>query len=96
VCPGVEEFSKLNDSIYFRDESGVYVNLFIPSELYWREKGLRIRQVTTFPDAPATALEFTAPQPVEMALRIRMPAWATSGVVVKINGRRSRIPGINR
>ncbi len=67
MCPGVEEFSKLNDSIYFRDESGVYVNLFIPSELYWREKGLRIRQVTTFPDAPATALEFNAPQPVEMA-----------------------------
>ena len=35
---GVEEFSKLTDSIYFRDQSGLYVNLFIPSEVNWREK----------------------------------------------------------
>lgn len=43
---GVEEYSKLTDSIYFRSENALYVNLFIPSELNWRDRGLRIRQTT--------------------------------------------------
>ncbi len=29
---------------------GVYVNLFIPSELNWEEKGFRLRQDTKFPE----------------------------------------------
>ena len=37
---GVEEYSKLNDSIYWRDEEGVFVNLFIPSELELGREGL--------------------------------------------------------
>ena len=41
---GVESFSKLADSIYFHDKDGVYVNLFVSSDLDWEEKGLRIRQ----------------------------------------------------
>jgi DUF1680 family protein len=87
---GVEEFSKLNDSIYFydhADDAGLYVNLFIPSELHWREKGIRIRQENKFPDTPATTLEVTLSQPVHMPLRLRIPYWATSGASVKINGR---------
>ena len=43
---GVEEYSKLNDSIYWHDREGLYVNLFIPSELHWAEKGFRLRQDT--------------------------------------------------
>ena len=41
---GVEEYSKLNDSIYWQRRSGLYVNLFIPSELDWRERGFRMTQ----------------------------------------------------
>ncbi len=84
---GVEEFSKLNNSIYFHDGAGLYVNLFIPSELHWKEKGLRVRQENSFPDTPTTTLVFTASQPVHMPLRLRIPYWATSGAAVKINGR---------
>src|SRR6185437_6549520 len=84
---GVEEFSKLNNSIYFHDGAGLYVNLFIPSELHWKEKGLRVRQENSFPDTPATTLLFTASSPVHMPLRLRIPYWATSGASVKINGR---------
>jgi hypothetical protein len=42
---GVESFSKLADSIYFHDENGLYVNLFVASELDWEEKGIRVRQI---------------------------------------------------
>jgi DUF1680 family protein len=83
---GVEEFSKLNDSIYFHDHSGLYVNLFIPSELNWREKGVRIRQENTFPDTPSTTLAITLSHTVNMPLRLRIPYWATSGASAKING----------
>ena len=52
---GVEEYTKLNNSIYWKDAAGLYVNLFMPSELDWKEKGLRVRQVTTFPEQQSTS-----------------------------------------
>ena len=83
---GVEEYSKLNDSIYWHDGQGVYVNLFIPSELNWAEKGFKLRQETRFPEQPGTALTVTVAKPAQMPLRLRIPEWA-NGATVKINGR---------
>src|ERR1035438_4208696 len=84
---GVEEYAKLNDSIYFHDEDGVYVNLFIPSELKWAEKGVTLRQQTAFPNEPSTTLTISAEKPVDLAVRLRIPYWLTSGGSVKINGK---------
>ena len=53
---GSESFSKLGDSIYFRDDEGIFVNLFIASELSWRERGVRLVQETRFPEEGATSL----------------------------------------
>jgi DUF1680 family protein len=83
---GVEEYSKLNDSIYWRDEEGVFVNLFIASELDWAEKGFRLRQETRFPEQSATTLTVTAAKSGNLAMRLRIPAW-TRAASVKINGR---------
>lgn len=83
---GVEEYSKLNDSIYWHDAEGVYVNLFIPSELDWAERGLKLRQETRFPEQGATTLTIAAARPAPLALRLRIPAW-THGAAVKINGK---------
>lgn len=84
---GVEEFSKLADSIYFRDDDGLYVNLFIPSEVTWPEKKMKLRQETNFPDEQRISLAVTADQPVTAAIRIRVPAWIASPASVKINGK---------
>jgi DUF1680 family protein len=95
-CTGtaVEEFSKLADSIYFHDGVGVYVNLFIPSELDWQEKGVRVRQQTGFPESASTTLVIAAAHAVEFPLRVRIPGWADEGVSAKINGRRvEAMPG---
>jgi hypothetical protein len=88
-CTGtaVEEYSKLNDSIYFHDNEGVYVNLFVASELSWPEKGLRLKQETKFPEQPGTTLTVQPDRPVEMTIRLRIPEWLTSGGSVKLNGR---------
>lgn len=84
---GVEEYSKLNDSIYWRDEGGIYVNLFVPSELDWTEKGLRLRQETKYPDSQSTTLTVTAAPAVPLAIRMRIPGWLKSAPTVKLNGK---------
>jgi len=83
---GVEEFAKLNDTIYFHDDNSVYVNLYIPSEVDWQEKKLKLRQETDFPRQQGTKLTITAQQPADVALRLRIPYWARGGSV-KVNGR---------
>ena len=84
---GVEEYSKLNDSIYWHDGQGLYVNLFIPSELDWTEKGFKLRQETKFPEQQGTKLTVTSDKPVQMAMRVRVPGWLKSAPTVKINGK---------
>jgi uncharacterized protein len=83
---GVEEYAKLNDSIYWHDDRGLYVNLFVPSELNWQDKGLRLRQETNFPDDHTTSLTLTVDKPVQTAIRLRIPSW-TKAARVKLNGR---------
>ncbi len=84
---GVEEYSKLNDSIYWQDDHGVFVNLFIPSELNWTEKGFRLRQDTGFPEQASTRLRIAVDAPTRLSLRLRVPSWLTSSPTVKLNGK---------
>jgi DUF1680 family protein len=83
---GAEEFSKFGNSIYFHNDRELYVNLFIASELSWPQKGLRLRQATSFPEEEGTTLAIEASQPVALAIKIRVPWWAERGATVKING----------
>ncbi|MGH9597995.1 MAG: hypothetical protein ACRD3K_14470, partial [Edaphobacter sp.] len=53
---GSEEYAKLTDSIYFHDNDSLYVNLFVPSELNWKERGLHLSQKTKFPEEQTTTL----------------------------------------
>jgi len=84
---GAEEFSKLNDSIYWHDDKGLYVNLFVPSELNWSEKGVHIRQTNKFPEQQSTLLTVTTDKPTAFEMRIRVPEWIADGSSVKINGK---------
>jgi uncharacterized protein len=83
---GIEEYAKTNDTIYFHDTNGIYVNLFIASEVSWPEKGLKLVQDTAFPEEEATTLTVEAKKPVMMSVHIRVPYWATRGFGVKVNG----------
>ena len=83
---GSEEYAKLNDSIYFHDDSSVYVNLFIPSKLDWKERGLQLRQTTKYPNEQRITLTMDAAPSKPTTLKIRVPYWATKGVTVAVNG----------
>ena len=87
VGTGMENHTKYGDTIYFHDDRSLYVNLFIPSELTWKDKGIGVRQQTRFPEEDTTHLTITAKQPARLALKVRYPSWARSGMTVTINGK---------
>jgi len=93
VGTGMENHGKYNDTIYFHDDSSLYVNLFIPSELTWKEKGIKVRQLTKYPEQNSTSLAISADTPVRLAIKVRYPSWASSGMTVLVNGQRQAIAG---
>lgn len=88
-CNGtaLESSTKLQNSIYFRskDNQALYVNLYIPSTLEWTERKVTIDQTTDFPNADNTRL--TVKGSGKFDIKVRVPAWATKGFFVKINGK---------
>ena len=93
---GVENHAKYGDSIYFHDNATLWVNLFIPSVLNWREKGITLRQETKYPEEEGTTLIFQMSQPTQLAVNLRVPYWATHGVTVKVNGQPQEISAAPR
>ena len=72
----------------FTTTTRLWVNLFIPSELNWREKGLSLRQETRYPEGGESKFHGQdADDRSIFALRLRYPGWATQGVAVAVNGR---------
>lgn len=79
----------------FHNDRTLWVNQFIASELTWRERGVTVRQDTTFPDTSATKLTIRATAPTEFELRLRVPQWATEGVTLKIDGQDQAVTAQN-
>ncbi|KAI1859452.1 hypothetical protein JX265_010455 [Neoarthrinium moseri] len=81
---GLEQNSKLADSIYGYDSSGLYVHMFAPSVLKWTAKGVTVTQSTTFPASDTTTLAISGTSG-SWTLKIRIPSW-TSGATISVNG----------
>jgi uncharacterized protein len=90
---GMESNAKYADGIYFHsaDNNALYVNLFVPSSLNWKDKGVSVKQETNYPDEGKTKLTFTCNAPADLTLNIRHPYWATQGCTVTINGERQQV-----
>ncbi|QDA61649.1 glycoside hydrolase family 127 protein [Hymenobacter jejuensis] len=87
VGSGFESHSKYGEAIYYHGAKDLYVNLFIPSELNWQERGVKVVQNTKYPEEETTRLTIQTKKPVDMPLHLRYPAWATHGVTLKVNGK---------
>lgn len=87
VGSGMENHGKYNEYIYTHQGNALYVNLFIPSELTWKEKGVKLRQQTAFPyeaNIKLTVVEGSGSFP----LNIRYPSWVKGGALkIKVNGK---------
>lgn len=91
VGSGFENQVKYGEGIYYHTNESLYINLFIPSQLTWKEKGFQLKQETAFPENGITTLTVEKAPAALLALHIRYPAWATDGVSVKVNGKAQRI-----
>lgn len=85
---GMENHVKYNENIYYKGKDGsLYVNLFIPSELNWNEKGMKITQNTNIPENDSTVLTIAGKNPGTFPVRIRKPYWAKQATVY-VNGKK--------
>lgn len=87
----MENHSKYGDTIYFHDDASIYLNLFIASELKWGDKDLVLRQETRFPEDDGTRLTFHCRKSLPLSLKVRCPAWAQSGLILTVNGKRQPV-----
>lgn len=90
VGTGFENHSKYGEAIYYHTDNSLYVNLFIPSELTWSEKGMKIRQETEFPENGKVNLKIQAEKPIKWTLNLRYPKWSKN-VEVKVNGKKIKV-----
>ncbi|WP_433765753.1 beta-L-arabinofuranosidase domain-containing protein [Flavobacterium ginsenosidimutans] len=95
-CNGtaLESSTKLQNSIYFKsiDNHALYVNLYVPSTVKWKEKNVTIEQTTSFPNEDHTQL--TIKGEGKFDLNVRVPHWATKGFFVKINGKDEKVKAV--
>ena len=87
VGSGFESHAKYGEAIYYHNDQGIYVNLFIPSEVNWRAKGITLHQETSFPAEENTALTIQTDKPVTTTIYLRYPSWSKN-VKVNVNGKK--------
>ena len=90
VGTGMENHGKYGQFVYTHHANALYVNLFVASELNWKEKGLKLRQETQFPYAETSRITITqspnTKQPIP--IMVRYPGWVKPGLFsVKVNGK---------
>ncbi|MCU4676459.1 glycoside hydrolase family 127 protein [Catenovulum sp. 2E275] len=86
VGSGIENHGKYGEMIYAKDDSSIYVNLFIASTLTDTDKGIVLTQNTAFPDVNSTEFTISKGQ-ANFELKIRRPNWIQGGEVeAKLNG----------
>ena len=87
VGSGIENHGKYNKFIYGHTSDAVYVNLFIPSQLHWKEKGLVLAQKNSFPEKLSSSFQISLEKPQQLKLLLRYPSWANAeGVTATVNG----------
>ena len=91
VGSGMENHVKYGESIYSQGKDGsVYINLFIPSILTYKEKGVAIRQESNIPISDLVTFTISAARSTDFPIRIRKPQWAKNPVI-RINGKLVKI-----
>ena len=83
---GMENFSKLGDSIYYKDDNSVYVTQFTSSSVNWAEKGLKITQNAELPN-----VKFTINGSANAYIVLRVPDWCAETPTIKLNGEEIKV-----
>jgi hypothetical protein len=87
VGTGIENHGRHGAFAYAHDAHALTVNLYIASQLQWRERELVLRQDTRFPDEASSRLSLQLSKPQRFALRLRHPHWLEGPLKVRVNGK---------
>jgi DUF1680 family protein len=73
---------------YFRDAQGVWVNLYIPSNVRWNQDGaaVELAQESQYPFESVVQFQVRTSQARKFNLNFRIPSWA-KGASLSVNGR---------
>ena len=82
---GSENHTKYQQSAYFANDHTLWVGLYMPTTLHWKEKGMTIKQECLWP-AQHSAIKITEGEG-NFTLKLRVPYWATQGFSIKVNGK---------
>lgn len=83
---GMENFTKLGDSIYFKNDGGIYVNMYLGSEVKDEALGLTLTQTTDIPETDTAVFKFALEENKKFALRLRIPDWIMGDMTLTLNG----------
>jgi uncharacterized protein len=87
VGSGMENHGKYGQFIYTHQHDSLFVNLFVASELNWKERNIKLRQETNFPEEEKTKL-IIAEGDSRFTLLIRYPSWVSKGALkITVNGK---------
>lgn len=82
---GSENHTKYQQSAYFANDHTLWVGLYMPTTLHWKEKGVTIKQDCLWP-AQHSAIKITEGEG-DFTLKLRVPYWAMQGFSIKVNGK---------
>jgi len=89
---GIQSASRYGSFIYAKGENALYVNLFISSEVRWKETNVTVQQNTSFPDEGHSTLHISTPKSCRFSLFLRHPGWLnTHTLTIRINGQSHRL-----
>lgn len=87
VGTGLENHSKYGQAVYFSNGNSLLVNLFIPSKLEWKGKGMVVEQKTGFPRDGFTEIKIVKSGRYSGPVYIRYPKWTAAKPRLTLNGR---------
>lgn len=87
VGSGIENHAKYGEMIYAHQDDQLFVNLFIPSKLNWKEKNVELIQENNFPEENRTRFTIHPRSKTTFALHIRKPSWLTGEPTLLLNGK---------
>ncbi len=87
---GMENYTKLGDSIYFHTDSDLYVNMYLSSKLEWSERGLALTQTANLPASNRVTFTIDEAPAESTNIRLLIPEWIPEcdTVTVWVNGQR--------
>jgi len=91
IGTAMETHSKYAGSIYFHNNEELYVSQYISSELSWKEKGIKLTQITNYPEQQSTSLSVECEKPIKVAVKIRYPYWAQKDFSITVNDKKIKI-----